>query len=230
MSIFNCFAVLAGRSTGTFGNAAYLAVVCGACVAASPVVATADVIIDDSTLGYYNSGIGSVLRDTSPFFTDDPILTINTAPDLSAAALQLGGWLNSPPVFSTAGATWSASAVAIPTGWDTGTETAVAYAFGSASLSLQNVVVTIGVDNGLLVWLDGTFVRGDTSPGASTFGEFVYSLGDLSSGTHYLQFLRSGAGAAENWQIEVTGTPIPAAGSGALLGLGGLLIARRRRR
>jgi len=178
--------------------------------------ARADTIINNSTLAYYNSGIGSVLNDTDPFFSGDPTLSISMPPDISAAATQLGGWLNNPPDLKTPGATWSTTPVPIPTGWAVGTTTGVVYVIGSADIGLNDVSVSIGVDNGILVWLDGTFVHGNTAPGPNYgLGEYVYELGDLAPGEHYLQLLRVGLGFPENWSIEVTATaaavPEPAA-------------------
>lgn len=189
----------------------------------SPLRANAIPLVTDGTLGFYNSGVGSVLNGTDPFFTGDPGLSVSTAPNLAAAATQLGGWLQNPPDLTTAGSTWSAAPVSIPTSWNGGTETAVVYTIGSAGTQLTNVVESIGVDNGILAWLDGSFIHGDTGPGVATPGEYVYNLGDLSPGVHYLQFLRVGQGGSENWSIQVTGTPVtvvPEATSLLLLGAG----------
>lgn len=172
--------------------------------------AHADVLIDNATTGYYNAGIGTLLNGTSSAFptNTDPVLNFNTAPDLSAAATQLGDWLAPNPTLTTPGATWSASPMAIPSTWTVGTETAILYTLGGPNVALQNVVVSIGVDNGVFAWLDGVFLGGFLRPGGASPGEHVFNLGNLSAGTHRLQILREDHGGLTGWTILANGTPV----------------------
>ncbi|MFN3938565.1 MAG: VPLPA-CTERM sorting domain-containing protein [Gemmobacter sp.] len=212
-------------------------------IAAVP--AAAATIIDNTTHGLYNAGIGTVLDGTNPFGGNfmfplanvaggDPSLDIPAAnePDLSAAAGALGNWLTNP---ASPGGSWSAGPVAIPLTWAVNTETAIIYALdaGPGKL-LKNVVATFGVDNGLFVWLNGVFQGGHLRPGGVVLGEFVVNLGDLGPGTHYLQLLREDHGGATGYAVSITADiaaiPLPAAGWLLLAGLGGLVAVRRRRR
>ena len=166
-------------------------------------------IIDDTTPGFYNAGIGTLLNGTDPAFpvVGDPTLTLLAAPDLSAAATELGGWLDTPPDLSTAGSTWSATPTAIPFSWAIGTETAIVYEFDAGS-GLSGVSLEIGVDNGIIVWLDGGFVGGELRPGTAVAGEHVFDLGDLSGGTHHLQLLREDHGGIDGYTVKLEGTPV----------------------
>ena len=206
-------------------------------------------LIDGSTQGFYNSGIGKVLNGTNPVVDDnsvntflfpndnstpnDPTIAAAPEPDLSAASSALDSWLTSP---ASPGGSWSATPQTLPATWDVNTETAIIYELDGGGTGLQNVLLDIGVDNGVFVWLDGGYQGGQLRPGGATLGEFSLNLGSLSAGTHYLQVLREDHGGRTGWDIEVTGTaaPIPLPAGGILLltalgGLGGAGALRRRK-
>jgi hypothetical protein len=128
--------------------------------------ASAAVIINNSTPGYYNAGLGTSLDSPTGVFTDpfpcanvqcgDTTETYATAPNLAAAATPLGTWLTSA---APTGGSWSPTPVAIPATWAVNTETAISYAFGSA-FGYDNVKLRLGVDNGIFVWLNGSYLFG----------------------------------------------------------------------
>lgn len=203
-------------------------------------------LIDGSTAGYYNDGIGTVLDGSNPFggsymfpgadiAQGDPSLDIpaGNAPDLSAAASALGSWLTTPAAL---GGSWSASPVAIPASWSVNSETAIIYELDGGAGGLSNVLASFGVDNGLFVWLNGNFLGGHLRPGGVVPGEFTLSLGDLGAGLNYLQILREDHGGLAGYSVEVTGdinpAPVPVPASGLLLAAGaaGLAVFRRRSR
>lgn len=193
--------------------------------------------VDGATSGFYHDGIGTVLNGTDPFFvapgSGDPTVTLGPGqePDLSAAATELGNWLSNPAALSGSG--WSASPVSIPANWTVETETAIVYEIDGGATGLTGVTASIGVDNGILAWLNGAFVGGAQRAGGPTAGEYTFELGDLGSGINYFQLLREDHGGGTGFNISVTGepaaaVPIPAAGLLLVAGLGGLAAVRRR--
>lgn len=201
-------------------------------------------LIDGSTAGYYNDGIGTVLDGTNPFggtvmfpianvAGGDPSLDIPASdePDLSAAAAALGSWLSNP---AAPGGSWSAAPQAIPATWSINSETAIIYELDGGAAGLSNVAASFGVDNGLFVWLNGTFLGGHLRSGGVAPGEFELSLGSLGAGINYLQILREDHGGSSGYSVSVTGdinpAPIPLPASGLLLAGGAALMAGLRRR
>ncbi|MEM9810465.1 MAG: VPLPA-CTERM sorting domain-containing protein [Pseudomonadota bacterium] len=201
--------------------------------------ANAATLIPQGDTAFVNQSIGTALNGTDPnnaFPTiGDPLLSFgpSDAPDLSAATSILGDWLDVPPNFAT-GSGWSATEVAAPTNWTVGTEIAMVYAFDAAE-DFTNAVASIGVDNGVFVWLNGSFIGGELAPGGAPVGEYSFSLGDIGMGTHYLAVLLEDHGGATGFNLEVTADavrdmdpiPLPA---GAVLFASGLALLRRGRR
>lgn len=218
-----------------------LALVAGALTAGAASAAT---LVDNTTLGFYNDGIGTDLDGTNPFggtfmfpaadsAGGDPVLDFGPGdePDLSTAAAALGSWLTNP---AAPGGSWSATTIGIPTSWAVNDETAIIYEIDGGAAGIDNVSASFGVDNGLFVWLNGTFLGGHLRPGGSTLGEFMLSLGNLGAGMNYLQVLREDHGSASDYSVLVTGdvnmAPVPLPATGLLL-VGGLaLIAGKRRK
>lgn len=214
----------------------FASVLGAAALCAAQAAAAAVVLVETSDPGYYNNHIGTALNstnggETGPFpVSDDAVRSFATAPDLSAANAALGNWLVDPAHLN---ANWSALP-SIPNSWAPGSEVAVMYRFDT--LSATNVVAKFGVDNGIYVWLDGTYLFGARGPGSFVPGEYTVNIGDLVAGTHYLQLVLEDHGVVNGYDVNITadtfvpapGVPEPASLALAALGLAAACSATRR--
>lgn len=119
--------------------------------------------------------------------------------------------------------------------WPINSETAIVHELDGGTRGIGDVNASLGVDNGLFVWLNGAFMGGHLRPGGVSPSKFAVSLRDLRSGLIHLQILRGEHGATSGHDVSVTGdpylAPIPLPASGLLLaGSAAVLAGLRRRR
>jgi hypothetical protein len=202
-----------------------------------PLQASATIIIDNTTLGLYNNGLGDLAAIDGPggflpganVSEGDPTIYLNSDPLLPFTAAFGTNWLAG----NYTGGTWSAGAVAIPSNWAINSETAIVYNFNLALAS--SLHIDLGVDNGVLVWLNGNFLFGATAPGGANINEYDFDVASLGAGNHALQILRADHGGGADFAISVDAKtlprPVPEPGSLLLfaLSLMGLGLARNRK-
>jgi hypothetical protein len=210
-----------------------------AVIAAAAGSAAADrvTLVQTDDPAFVNRQIGTLLDDTSsvngkPHFpsNQDPSIDFgpDEAPDLSAASGVLGGWLNQPPDLSAPG--WEF--IASPTiNWVVNTEIALVYQFNVQSVT--DLRASIGVDNGVYVYLNGSFVVGALRGGPVAAGEHVYELGDLQAGANYIQFILEDHGSTNGFELlidaESVVVPEPATAALGIVAAALVLSSRTRR-
>jgi hypothetical protein len=200
----------------------------------TPWQASADIIIDATTAGLYNSGLGDLAGMDGPggflvganVSEGDPTIMLGADPGFAFTAAFGADWLNG----DYTGGTWSAGPVAIPTTWAVNTETAIVYNFNLASAS--SLHIDLGVDNGIVVWLNNMFLFGATAPGGASIGEYDIDVASLGPGAHSLRILRADHGSATGFAIsaDATALRVPEPGSFLLsaIGLFGLGLSRMK--
>lgn len=174
--------------------------------------AHAIVLIDSTTQGYYNAGLGDLHGIAQPAENfpaancgggcnamTDPI--IPNAPEPYDLGPSIGTWLTaSPPM----GGAWSTMPVNVPDSWAVNTETAIVYGFDAGADGLSNFHIDAGVDNGIFMWLDGSFLFGSLAPGGSDINEYDFDIAAIAPGQHYLQVLREDHGGETGYDMLVT--------------------------
>jgi hypothetical protein len=200
-----------------------------------PIAASATPIITNATLGLYNSGLGDLqAMDGAGGFLlgpdgteGDPTTVLGADPNFAFTAAFGTNWLGG----NYSGGAWSAVPVAIPATWAVNTETAIVYNFNLATVS--NLHIDLGVDNGIVVWLDGTFRFGATAPGVANLNEYDIDVASLAAGAHALQILRADHGGATGYAIAVDAQDVAVPEPSSLLltglSLAGLRAMRRKK-
>jgi len=182
-----------------------------------PLASHAVVIIDNTTQGLYNSGLGDIhtIDGAGGFLVGpnvsegDPTIVLSADPALNFGLFPAFGddWLNG----DYTGGTWSAGPVSIPASWNVNTETAIVYDFTLADPS--NLHIDAGIDNGIIIWLDGQFLFGATAPGSFNINEYDIDVANVAAGSHSLQILRADHGGGTGYRIsaDISEVPVPAA-------------------
>ncbi|MDA1191189.1 MAG: T9SS type A sorting domain-containing protein [Candidatus Poribacteria bacterium] len=166
-----------------------------------------DALVNDSTPGYYNAAIGTILDGTSssfPVVGTDPVIFPAPEPDLSPAADILGNWLSAAPL--PLNSHWS-GLQAIPLEWEVPAETAIIYPIVAGPNGLL-LTGDIAADNGIFVWVNGVFKFGAVEPGSAFPSEYAnIDLGFVPPGENYIQVLREDHGGVAEASVTIFGVP-----------------------
>jgi hypothetical protein len=176
--------------------------------------ATAVVLVDDTTPGYYNAALGTSLDGTQPQFPPadvsggDPTMVPAPEPDLAAVATIVGDWLSPDPL--PLNPYWSGLQL-IPSTWAVNTETAIVYPIDAGPGGMVNLRGNFGIDNGIFVWVNGVFQFGAVAPGKAPAFEYAeVDLGSLPPGMNFIQIVREDHGLETGYTVRITGERLEA--------------------
>lgn len=176
------------------------------------------VLVDNTTSGYYNNALGTILDGTQLQFPPDyygdagkdPTIPHAPEPNLASADSILGNWLLANPL--PLNSNWS-GIQAIPMSWSADIENAIIYPIDAGTQGYTRVVGNFGVDNGVFVWVNGKYKFGALGPGALRGLEYTnIDLGSFPPGLNYIQILREDHGDFGGFTVYITGTVEAASG------------------
>ncbi len=168
-------------------------------------------LINNDSVAYYNDKLGDLYPGnreaplaqyfTGPnISTGDPTADFSIEPDLSSVS-GLQDWLINPEVALDNGS-WS-DLQPIPRTWTVNTETAIIYEVDGGRSGFKDVTADFGIDNGILVWVNGEYTFGDNP---RNFSARDVDLGDLNPGQNYIQILRADYGVRTGYSVDISGT------------------------
>lgn len=169
-------------------------------------------LISSSTQAYYNQRLGDLYSGSgnmrSQFLgpngtTGDPRTVFLAPPNLNGV-IPLNNWLDRPREALVNGS-WS-GLIAIPRTWAINTETAILYQVDGGRYGVSNLLGSLGVDNGIFVWVNGQYKFGATAPSGAFPNEYSsVDLGSLNPGQNWIQILREDHGGTTGSYINITG-------------------------
>ena len=166
------------------------------------------VLVDDTTQGYYSSVIGTLLSGTQTQFppsntigSGEPNLYPALEPDVSSTQIILGNWLSPHP--QPLNPNWS-GIQNIPKTWISNTSVAIIYPVDGGITGIKDITGSFGVDNGLFVWINGQYKFGAIQPGAFLGLEYNdIPLGDLRPGMNYIEIILEDHGQITGFSIKI---------------------------
>jgi hypothetical protein len=177
------------------------------------------VLVDNTTPGYYNNSLGTILDNSAPQFPgplmmsgsgplNDPVFYPSPEPNISKAAAVLGNWLAPTPL--PLNDNWQPPRH-IPASWKLNDEVATLYEVDGGANGTARLRGNFDVDNGIYVWVNGQYKFGARAPGLpSPEGQFEYTnidLGKLAPGKNYIQVLCEDSGISDGYRVKITGVP-----------------------
>ena len=95
---------------------------------------------------------------------------------------------------------------------------------------MTNVVLSVAVDNGFTMYIDGAQVATANAGGFTSYWEYTFNLSDLSAGEHQLAIALDDYGGLTTFDMMLEGEAVPEPASMAALGLGAVALMRRRKK